>query len=324
MPGTRGDAAEAPRPLHSACCLTCSRSLTYAFRALPPILRDERLGPLLGSMAKAYMGPEYGAVDKRALETVGPDDIDGLAKTAFPLCMQSLHESLNEAHHLKHGGRQQYGLFIKGLGLSLEGALVFWQRAFSAKMSPEAFLKAYAYNIRHNYGKEGKRTDYTPYSCAKIVNGTPPGAGEAHGCPFRHWDQTHLRAALARQRLPPTAVDSVIEAVRNRDYQVACRRQFEARFPGVMPTNVGNHPNAYAEEAIRAIKAAAGGAEGAGDGAGVPPAASFSPVTAVASPGSGGGPGSPVSGRGESPVSAMSPLMMEDDDFAGADFSGMQ
>ena len=36
-----------------------------------------------------------------------------LSRTSYPLCMRQLHTALKENHHLKHGGRLQYGLFLK-------------------------------------------------------------------------------------------------------------------------------------------------------------------------------------------------------------------
>ncbi len=95
--------------------------------------------------------------------------------------MSTLHNTIVTVHHLKHSGRMQYGLFLKGVGLDMEDALAFWKQHFCKKMSVDDFNKKYAYNIRHNYGKEGKRKDYTPYPCAKIINGEGPKAGEVHG-----------------------------------------------------------------------------------------------------------------------------------------------
>ncbi len=55
----------------------------------------------------------------------------------------------------------------------MEEALRFWRAEFAAKMPGDKFDKEHGYTIRHNYGKEGKRTSYTPHSCVKIISATP-------------------------------------------------------------------------------------------------------------------------------------------------------
>jgi len=84
--------------------------------------------------------------------------------------MRQLHKGLERDHKLKNFGRQEYGLFVKGSGLSMEDSLLFFQRAFS-QFTAEQFQKQYTYNIRHMYGKEVKRSNYSPYSCTKIIMG---------------------------------------------------------------------------------------------------------------------------------------------------------
>jgi DNA primase large subunit len=76
--------------------------------------------------------------------------------------MRNLQDSLKADKHLKHGGRLQYGLFLKAIGLSVEEALVFWRTGFS-NITDDKFQKEYAYNVRYNYGLEGKRVNYNPY-----------------------------------------------------------------------------------------------------------------------------------------------------------------
>lgn len=93
---------------------------------------------------------------------------------------------MKREHKLKHWGRLQYGLFLKGAGLDLEGAQQFWESHFSKVMNHDQFVKNYSYSFRHMYGKEGARKNYTPYSCMKIIMGTPPEAGSHHGCPYRY------------------------------------------------------------------------------------------------------------------------------------------
>lgn len=158
---------------------------------------DDRLMPVLNNINKQYMGREYTTsaiageiqaqdVDKVSQACSPPTLQDRLfftetfnthwtlillrakctlylqLKVHMPLCMEHLHNELRRDKHLKHYGRMQYGLFLKGIGLPLDQALIFWHMAFE-KVTPDQFNKQYAYNLRHSYGVEGKRTDYTPY-----------------------------------------------------------------------------------------------------------------------------------------------------------------
>jgi DNA primase large subunit len=108
---------------------------------------------------------------------------------------------------------------MKGIGLSLEDALMFWRNEFSRIHGIDGFEKHYAYNIRHNYGKEGRRTDYTPYSCLKIINGTV-SAGEHHGCPFKHFDEERLKYNLQSQGVAASGITEIIQLVKGQHYQV--------------------------------------------------------------------------------------------------------
>lgn len=53
----------------------------------------------------------------------------------------------------------------------MEESLLFFQNEFTKIMSADDFNKNYAYNIRHSYGKEGKRQSYTAFSSTTIIMG---------------------------------------------------------------------------------------------------------------------------------------------------------
>ncbi|CAK9171933.1 unnamed protein product [Ilex paraguariensis] len=201
----------------------------------------DRLMPIVEALSVSYLGPDYSQPTE--FEEISLKDIDQVAKSSFPLCMRHLFDKLREDHHLKHGGRMQLGLFLKGVGLNLDDALSFWKAEFSRKVGAERFDKEYAYGIRHNYGKEGKRTDYTPYSCQKIISSTP-GVGDHHGCPYRHFSEENLRAALGKMGVGNRALEDVIDKVRNRHYQLACTLTFEAVHGSSCDAGI-NHPNQY-------------------------------------------------------------------------------
>ncbi|CAL8091028.1 unnamed protein product [Prunus armeniaca] len=201
----------------------------------------DRLTPIVEALSSSYLGPDYSQPKEFAL--ISLKDIDDVAKSSFPLCMRHLFEKLREDHHLKHGGRMQLGLFLKGVGLKLDDALAFWKAEFSRKVGAERFDKEYSYGIRHNYGREGKRTDYTPYSCQKIISSTP-GVGDHHGCPYRNFNEENLRAALNKMGVTGRAVGDVMDKVRNRHYQLACTLTFEAVHGSSCDAGI-NHPNQY-------------------------------------------------------------------------------
>ncbi|KAK2444506.1 DNA primase, large subunit family [Trifolium repens] len=216
-------------------------------------IRDQekhRLTPIVEALSSSYLGPDFS--QPREYAEISLKDIDQVAKTSFPLCMRHLFDKLKEDHHLKHGGRMQLGLFLKGVGLNLDDALAFWRAEFSKKIGLEKFEKEYSYNIRHNYGKEGKRTDYTPYSCQKVISSTP-GAGDQHGCPYRQFSEENLRAALGRMGVNSRAMEDVMDKVRNRHYQLACTLTFEA-LHGVTCDAGINHPNQYFSDSQKILQ----------------------------------------------------------------------
>ncbi|EIE90101.1 hypothetical protein RO3G_14812 [Rhizopus delemar RA 99-880] len=223
------------------------KSLESTAKLLPRIEEDDRLKPILLNVEKQYVGKSYNSADVDYSGSVTANEVDTLVKRHAPLCMRHLHDGLRTNKHLRHEGRLQYGLFLKGIGLSVEEALVFWRRAFS-DITDDKFQKNYAYNVRYNYGLEGRRVNYNPYSCTKIISGTAPGTGEYHGCPFRHGSDKSLEAKLFKDQISRSHIDEILDLVRSKHYQLACTRYFEAtHLENKEKIDPIEHPNQYYE-----------------------------------------------------------------------------
>jgi DNA primase large subunit len=177
----------------------------------------------------------------------------------MPLCMAQLQLAVQTDRHLKHWGRLQYGLFLKGAGLSLEDALLYFERMFTGKTKD--FSKEYAYNFRHMYGKEGKRANYPPYSCSKVINSNAPNANEHHGCPYKHSTVQHVTGLLTKLGVQPQEQKAIIAQQQSHNYQLACMEHFKVVHPAAASTsntsvdNVGNHPNAWFHASVAYHKA---------------------------------------------------------------------
>lgn len=207
------------------------KALEMTARALPRLDEDDRLTPILTHLSQNFTTPDANySSSNNALPgaDISARNIESLS-SSFPLCMQNLHRSFRRDAHLKHFGRLQYTLFLKGIGLNLEECLVFWRSMFS-KITDDTFNKEYRYNVRHAYGDVGgdsnrRGTGYSPFSCQKILTEHPPGPGEAHGCPYRHFSIDNLTALLQQVGVKDQEVlRGVKEDKEKQKFHMACNR----------------------------------------------------------------------------------------------------
>ena len=114
-------------------------------------------------------------------------------------------------------------------------------------MDPDKFDKEHRYNIRHTYGHEGKKINYSPFSCMKIITANPPGPGDFHGCPFKHSDPSLLRQRLTtgQNRVSDSAAKTIVGFAKDNHFQVACSCYYEAVHDIELKSGAIaiNHPN---------------------------------------------------------------------------------
>ncbi|KAG7885735.1 hypothetical protein KL938_000767 [Ogataea parapolymorpha] len=210
-----------------------AEQLNVTMRALPTLDEDDRLIPVLNNLSRGYASMDYQS-ELGGSETndgsVTAESVPSLMKH-MPLCMNRLMQGVMSDHHLKYQGRQQLSLFLKGIGLSAEEALRFWQIQFTSgpgSMSIERFNKEYKYTFRHNYGLEGGRINYKPWDCRTILSKPRPSKNEYHGCPYRDLHRDQLADQLQKMGLDQGArLDDVLELSDRGEYQVACTKVFE-------------------------------------------------------------------------------------------------
>ncbi|XP_039252683.2 DNA primase large subunit-like [Styela clava] len=229
-----------------------SKALAQTSRSLPELEEDDRLLPILRGFNKNTLAEAYDP-NKNAGK-VSIKQIDELSKISFPLCMRQLHQVLRETHHHKHWARLQYGLFLKGIGVTLEESIKFWKAEFSKGVGEEKFNKEYSYNFRHMFGREGKRTNYAPYGCMNIIMKNVPAPGEHHGCPFKHSSPELLKQRLHHYKIPKDSIDEIIKLMKSQHYQIACTKYYEVTHKVDEAGFQLNHPNQYFDESQMLLK----------------------------------------------------------------------
>lgn len=94
----------------------------------------------------------------------------------FPPCMQHLHGELRRKHRLSHYARFYYTLFLKECGMKLEDSISYWKGEYSQPHLCSATCvhdwqtdaKKFTYSIRHMYGLEGGRKNYSAPNCSRM------------------------------------------------------------------------------------------------------------------------------------------------------------
>lgn len=103
-------------------------------KAIPRLDEDDRLLPLLSHLSMGFLaGISNEYTDSSLIEhgqELNASMVDALVTKHAPMCMRNLNQSLKEKNHLKHFSRQQFGLFLKEIGLPLEEAIIFWRMSF--------------------------------------------------------------------------------------------------------------------------------------------------------------------------------------------------
>ncbi|XP_029166963.1 DNA primase large subunit-like [Nylanderia fulva] len=187
--------------------------------------------------------------DQEVRQYVSLNQLDKLSETSYPLCMRVLHKALRKNHHLTHGGRIQYCLFLKGIGISLSDAMILWKNEFTKIMDEATFNKEHSYQVRFAFGQEGSRRDYQPYTCIKIMESIV-GPRDYHGCPFKHMVQDVLEDELANCGFNALEKSTIINLSKNGQYSAACNKYYEIKHNCFNDT-LFKHPNIYFNESVK-------------------------------------------------------------------------
>ncbi|KAK3856881.1 hypothetical protein Pcinc_036833 [Petrolisthes cinctipes] len=225
---TRGKAEVQCEHLMQLLCSVFRKTLEYGIRQLSEsdeeesFFHDPRMVQVKKSLCKLfrrqYRGGGYHV--SLAHRILRHQEIESQVQY-FPLCMQSLHRTLVKNNRLRHHARFRYTLFLKDIGVPWQENVAFWEHYYSRPHSGAAAGcchtwkgndgHRYTYGIRHLYGMEGGKKNYTSHSCSALQE-MKPQPQEPGGCPFtsqaiediihlspRLHDTPHIQQAIAKE-----------------------------------------------------------------------------------------------------------------------------
>lgn len=169
-----------------------------------------------------------------AVTTSEENSIDNITREDMPLCMKLLFNKLDQNQHLKFNDRNQLILFLKDLKIPVHETLNFTRSKLPAMKEKEL-----TYTVRHNYGMEGKRANYSCFSCQKIAGlSNDPNST---GCPFRN------NKTFAKQ---------FVDIEDNDEYLVSCKKHMLTMLENthLEPTEITTRTPAEFYHALQKLK----------------------------------------------------------------------
>ncbi|KAI5634236.1 eukaryotic and archaeal DNA primase, large subunit domain-containing protein [Phthorimaea operculella] len=204
---------------------------------LSPLKSDPRVMEILAKLKNEL------PVIRRNMGELLSKEVDITSKL-FPPCMLNLHQYLRRKHRLSHTQRFYYSLFLKDIGMPVEEAVEFWRLEYrqianshSCSHNWERDEKKYLYSVRHMYGLEGCRKNYTSVSCQRIQS-SDTSCSEG-GCPFKSFDSQRLLQILKSQNnLSDPEILQINELKRRHQYTSACLMYLQKSIHSVDCDNV--------------------------------------------------------------------------------------
>lgn len=144
------------------------------------VVEDHRMNQVKKSLRRLFRKHQGSGCTVLSSSSLRHTDIENQVPN-FLLCMQELHKILSSTGRLRHHARIRYTLFLKDIGLPVMENIAFWEDFYCKPKLGHgggcchswegSDKRRYTYGIRHLYGIEGSRRNYTSHSCTALQVG---------------------------------------------------------------------------------------------------------------------------------------------------------
>lgn len=137
---------------------------------------DQRLLDLKKTVKQMYYNSVVVENNRMDESIIYATEVEELS-SYFPPCMSVLYTNLKTKHRLSHQARFFLSLYLKDIGMPVKESIQFWKHEYlkpkncsnsGCDHSWQRDSAKFEYSIRHMYGLEGSRNNYSAPSCLKI------------------------------------------------------------------------------------------------------------------------------------------------------------